>query len=443
MRILIITESFKYGGLETQLLDYCRQLVSYGHEIYIISGNGSRMNKLKDIIGENILEVEMSPTQSLKALLSNINRISSYISENKPDLIHMHPFMSIVLGGIAAAIENKAFVVTIHSPLSITYGYNPVYRLLCKAILRDAWRVFCVSKECEERLMAFAPETRSIILPNGVDINRFKPAIVDFNGPIALIGRLDKDKLTGIKIFLELWSKLPSSYRKTIHIYGEGNAKFELETWIKSFDMKPFVKFMGHEDYLETKLSSGYSLIAGMGRVVIEAGSMNLPVLLVGYDGPKCLVSIENYEKLSLRNFSGRYVEPIGIDTICNQLDELKKSPQKYMLRNLVKTNHDHVKIVQKYIDNVKDSVPGPYKWKEVFLSSIAESVEGTLFSDSILHTLLYNIEMETWAKDSIIYYCINRLIDVTKERDEIKSGNFWKLASMYYRIRDILFRRK
>jgi len=312
MKILIITENFKTGGLETQIMGFCRHLRNSGHEIYLISGIGSRTFPLREIIGHNVLEVDMRPNLPTKEAIQSLNRIASYAKEVEPDIFHLHPFTSIFYGGIAAAILRKPYIVTLHGPLSLTYGYSATYRLFLEIILKDAWKVFCVSKEVSERLKLIVSNCQYVILPNAIDIDRFKPAQYTPDGAVALVLRLDYDKLPGIKHFLKLWAFLPEELRKPVHIFGDGHAKKELERWMDEELVRPdWITLRGHEDNLEKALASGYSAVAGMGRVILEALAMELPAILVGYDGTKGVVNLDNIGHLAYRNFSGRYLPSI------------------------------------------------------------------------------------------------------------------------------------
>ncbi|MGA2465981.1 MAG: glycosyltransferase, partial [Thermodesulfobacteriota bacterium] len=312
MKILIITENFKTGGLETQIMGFCRHLRNSGHEIYLISGIGSRTSPLREIIGDNILEVDMRPNLSTKEAIKSINTIVSYAKEIRADILHLHPFTSFIYGGIAASLVSKPYVVTLHGPLSLTYGYSATYRLFLEIILKDAWKVFCVSKELSERLKSAIPACHSIILTNAVDIARFKPAPYTSGGAVALVVRLDYDKLSGVKHFLKLWVFLPEELRKPVHIFGDGHAKKELERWMdEELVRHDWITLKGHEDNLQKALASDYSAIAGMGRVILEALAMELPAILVGYDGTKGVVNLDNIEDLAYRNFSGRYLPNI------------------------------------------------------------------------------------------------------------------------------------
>ncbi|MDI6889847.1 MAG: glycosyltransferase [Thermodesulfovibrionales bacterium] len=488
MKILIITENFRTGGLETQIMGFCRYLKNSGHEVYLISGIGSRTFPLKEIIDKNILEVDMRPDLPTKEAIDSINRTVSFIKDIDPDVLHLHPFTSIIYGGIGAAVLQKPYVITLHGPLSLTYGYNPSYRLYIDLILKDAWRVFCVSEEVAQRVKDIVPDCNLSILPNGVDTERFIPVQRDPDGPVALVARIDSDKIPGIKSFLTEWSKLPRSLRQTIHIFGEGNSVEELKNWVKAnLNGGTWVTFMGHEDNLHERLKRGYSLVAGMGRVVLEAAAMNLPVILVGYSRPNGPVSVDNCNQLFYRNFSGRYTSVINnVEKLKEELSELETSPERFLLRSWVVENADEKKIHAGYLQEVKNAKQVNYRWREAFLSSIGEAEDISLFGDKVFHCLLNNLPQDqvnsnwvnlflsdkiNWAiteknslgsqlnqtiaeKDSLQHQFNQMLVEkealgsqlnqTIAEKDSlwnqlnnIYTSDFWKAASWYYRVRD------
>ena len=493
MRILIITENFRTGGLETQIMGFCRYLRSSGHEVHLISGIGSRTFPLREIIGDHILEVDMRPNISTKEAIKSINRIVSYAKEVEPEIFHLHPFTSIIYGGIAASLTNKPYVVTFHGPLSLTYGYNVLYRLYMDLILRDAWRVFCVSKEIAQRAKDIIAACNIVVFPNGVDTERFKPVRRDPSGAVALIARLDADKISGIKSFLIEWSRLPSETRRFVHVFGDGNSIGELKDWINNIDGESRIIFMGQEDHLNQRLKNGYSMVAGMGRVVLEAGAMNLPVILVGYNGPVGLLSLDNCDEFFCRNFSGRYASTIDIEKIKEQLRSLETSPERFLLRSWVLENTDEQKIMARYRNEIENAKVPEYTWKEAILSSIGEAEDVSLFGNKVFHCLLNNLPQSQanyhWAnlylagklnqtiaekdttqtqlsqiiveKDALTSQLnqtisekdtiLNQLNQIIAEKENIYNqlnqtqgilngiytSDFWRLANWYYKVRD------
>lgn len=479
MKFLIVTEKFKAGGAETHIAGFCKSLKALGHEVYLICGKGGRTQTLREIIGNNIFEVDFSPFLSGREVLKSIYELLSLIERIDPDLLHLHPFTSIIYGGISASLTGKPYVVTLHGPQSLVYWYNLNYRLFLEVILRDAWRVFCVSMETLERGKTLFPQAKFVYLPNAVDTERFSEAERDPSGPVALISRLDEDKVPGIKAFLTEFSKLEAPFRRKIHIFGDGNSFDELRNWVREIlQGEDWIDFMGHEDRWCERLKRGYAFVAGMGRVVLEAGAMNLPVLLVGYDGPKGFVTRKNIESLSYRNFSGRFLPTVDAEKIKEEILGLEKFPEKFMLRSWIVEKADEKKIHSKYLEEIKGFEARSYEWKEALLASIGEAEDSPLFSERVLKNLIFNLKGDLYLHSKLdeifrekeeLYKRIavlerekeelslrlnevqlekeelsRRLNEILSEKNElfnqlnkIYCSDFWKVASFYYRLRE------
>jgi len=471
MKILIITENFRTGGLETQVIGFVKHLVKAGHEVYLISGFNSRTAPLKGLIGEaNIFEVDMNPHLSTSAFSESLYKIISYTKGIDPNVIHLHPFTSIIYGGLVGAFLRKPYVVTLHGPASLNWGC--VYRIFLEIILKDAFKVFCVSREVYERAKAIIEGANLVILPNGVDTERFKPAQVDLSGPIALISRLDSDKIPGIKAFLTLWSGLSPQERNAVHIFGDGFSLEELKAWVKDYlKGDSWIKFMGHRDDLDEVLKTGYSAMAGMGRVILEALAMEIPAILVGYDGVKGIVTLDKVDDFAKRNFSGRYSPNVGIGEL---LEGIKKAlRERALLRDWVKKNACEERIVERYLEELRNlPKEKEYSWKEPLFSAILEAEDATIFGDKVFFNLVKNFslgkELSNWINLHLVEKLalseaekyrimkekeelLQKLNENLKQNEELRSqrdyysnklneiytSNFWKLARTYYKIRD------
>ena len=410
MKILIISENFRTGGLETQVIGFVKHLVKAGHEIYLVSGLNSRTAPLKRLIGdENIFEVDMNPYLSTSAFSESLYKIISYAKEIDPDVIHLHPFTSLIYGGLASAYLEKPYVVTLHGPASVS-SWGTAYRIFLKIILKDAFKVFCVSREVYERAKAIIEGANLVLLPNGVDTERFKPAQVDPSGPIAFISRLDSDKLPGIKAFLNLWSGLSPQERNPVHIFGDGFSLEELKAWVKDeLRGESWIRFMGHRDDLDEAIKAGYSAVAGMGRVILEALAMEIPAILVGYDGVKGVVTLENVEDFAKRNFSGRYTPNVDIDEL---LEGMKKAlRERALLRDWVKKKADEGRIVERYLEELRNlPEEKEYFWKEPLFSAILDAEDATIFGDKVLFNLVRNFSLGNELSNLINLHLIEKL---------------------------------
>src|SRR5690606_19099805 len=93
-----------------------------------------------------------------------------------------------------------------------------------------------------------------------------------------------------------------------------------------------------------------YSLVAGMGRVLLEGAAASRPCLLVGYDGIKGVMSRKKMEKASYWNFSGRGLQSIDQAEFEEQMKDLQGNTEQYFLRDWVRENHSEDMVWKDYL---------------------------------------------------------------------------------------------
>jgi len=353
MNILVITEAFKSGGLETQTVGFCKQMKKLGHKVFFVTGKGSRTELLAELTGDNVLEVDINPTITGYDTINTINQIVKFALSRGCDLVHCHPFISIIIGGLVAAEIKKPFTISLHGPASMGIVYGSVYRLFLETLFLYAWRIFCVSPEVKDKAVRLQRKGNYVYLPNGVDLDDFILTESHVNGPWAMISRLDPDKIPGIKHFLKIWSKIrENSSVGPVHIFGEGFSENELQNWvIEEFGAgQEWIRFNGHCSDLACVLKNGYCGVAGMGRVILEGAALNLPAILVGYDGVKGLISTHRANELFEKNFSGRGCNSIESSQLEAQLVDLDSNPFDYQLRTWVTENANEDNIWKKFL---------------------------------------------------------------------------------------------
>lgn len=320
MRIAVLSSSFLMGGLETRLKGIFKHI---NHDVYWIAQNYNNENNLRNI------SITKMDVQHIKQALLNI----------KPDIVDIHPFSSLTKGAVACMQLGIPYLATIHG----IYADNSYMYALDNAKV-----VFVVSEEVRDQVLSFTTRANMVILRNAVDLEQFTPFYNNnTNGKIAIISRIDGDKYKGIKALLD-------STRLPIDVIGTGN---KLEGLRNSY---LHVNFLGYRDIADYfgKHGHEYSMIAGMGRVVLEGIAMGYPVLLLGYDGVKGPVTTENFTRLSYRNFSGRGEKNVRFDGII--------SPDKG-LRKMLYENHDELKIAKKYLNCVESHAIERW-WMDVIL---------------------------------------------------------------------------
>lgn len=336
MKILIVTENFKYGGLETNLLDFAFFGKKNGHEIFFVVGSNDRKEFLEKQFGvNNVLYVNMSLNNNDETCGNLVDKIVNYASESGVDFFCLHPFSSFVLGSIAASICGKPFSMTLHGPASLVYDKNPIYLTYLKFISGNAKVFQSVSYEVVEMLMDLGFDIVPVVHPNGVNIHKYDDLQCERNNRIAIVSRLDSDKVVGIKNFLSKLNVLNEKYQKDVDIFGYGNSYNELAAWCNTNSFNFKIYFKGHSDSLGGEMGE-YFLVAGMGRVALEACSKNVPVILLGYYGAVDLLDLNNFEAYSNYNFSGRYAKILTIKALENKLHNLEAKEDVPMLRDHV-----------------------------------------------------------------------------------------------------------
>jgi hypothetical protein len=126
----------------------------------------------------------------------------------------------------------------------------------------------------------------------------------------AVISRIDAYKVVGIKKLIEFLIIRNKHKPLTLSVIGDGPDLDGLRKWASAKNAS-FIDFRGVIDN-DKIYNENYSVICGMGRVVLEAISARKPICLVGYDGIKGFINTPNRLVIASRsNFSGRNIENI------------------------------------------------------------------------------------------------------------------------------------
>lgn len=378
--ILVLTEHFAGGGLETQLCTQAQYLAERDVHLHLVTG--SRFSPVAaDAFAGTVFDLPFQGTA--QCVLESVCRVEDYALQHRIDVIHVHPFLSFAVGMVVAQRLGLPLVATLHGPSSVSLLQDTIYDALFRhALLPDASRVFAVSEEVKFLARAVAP-CSPVVLPNAVPLSvdppRADPLSADplppsLDLPWLWAGRLDQDKIVGLK---SLIAEVLRHGRNSLHIYGDGPERGALQEHLKEVcPQADLIVYKGWDDHLSDHLSA-YSLVAGMGRVLLEAGAASRPCLLVGYDGIKGLLTESDMEKAAAWNFSGRGMRTITSDELDVQLQALERSPQQFVHREWIRQNRSVSTVWDGYLDQIADLQP--------FSSAVAKDFIGCLnYSGSI-----------------------------------------------------------
>jgi glycosyltransferase involved in cell wall biosynthesis len=261
MKVLVITPSYpRYQG------DYHGSFVqSYCHEIskYTdLSVLAPRSRTLVDYPEEfNISRFPYLPLQKTEYIAEQTMKnapfpvlatlpfylISAYLNliKHSKDLIHLH--IAIPLGlPVIYANKNAPIVITCHGS-DLTYPIEKSFlRPFCRKIFRKASRVITVSRFLQKYLTEY--EVKSIVIPIGVNVNRFYPAKKSKSKiNIGVLGRLVPEKR--VQDTIKSMKLIEHKLDYQLHIAGDGPELLKLRMLAEKYKINSI--FYGRIKYPE------------------------------------------------------------------------------------------------------------------------------------------------------------------------------------------------
>ena len=317
--LLIVTEQFTLGGLETHIRGEIEHLIKAGVAVHLAVGQAFQDVLLPPGLTSMTYGLPLGPECSPKALLVAIDRLRQIIREHAIECVHVHPFTSIIPAVVAAELERVPYSITLHGPASMA-SYGPIYDLLLKQIvLPSAPLIVAVSPEVQNLLITHAPTESVLCIPNAVSFEESFGDTLTANTVDKrwlVVSRLDEFKIQGIADFC---IKAKVCGIPGVLVVGDGPAKQQLFNMLEARGAADYVELIGASAEVPSLLPK-FSGVAGMGRVVLEGISARKPVVLVGYDGVKGVVDKQLLASTAKRNFSGRDLPTIDSDEFFAQL---------------------------------------------------------------------------------------------------------------------------
>lgn len=423
-KVAIISEKFSCGGLETRVITLAESLKRHGVEVFLIVGQGSDTSmaepviKKKNIIKTNLSILSSDVTRNVFSLINILQRIN-------PDIIHLHPFSSLVYGSIAAGFLSKPFLITIHSSTNIYFGQdlNATYAKTLKIICPHAEKVYCSSKKYRDELLNFLGNGYK---KNNVDILNNSLNLKDFaysynpKGSAIIVSRLNSDKITGIINTIKFLRQ--NNFNREIVIYGDGESRNYLEQCLKDQKMGQ-VSFEGISFNTASILKKGFSVAAGIGRSAIEYSVAGIPTIIFSHDGVlKCMVTYKNIKSLAYSNFSGQEVIT-SPDDLASSLNKISVSETKKIRTWMIK-HYDQEENTKKYLKNFNLKRKIKSNWyKKVLLAY--EETSDSVFGKNVLFWLRHSFPDETEKINQLQIVNIQNSIEQIKtELDSLAQEN-------------------
>ncbi|MEG0025698.1 MAG: glycosyltransferase [Bacilli bacterium] len=300
MKVLVVSENFLNGGLERQIINQYNNLNSKVSFIYAFQ----KYEKSNCIKEWTIYKLEEG--SSINSLINNCEKLIKIINKEKIDVIHVHPMLTLFPALFASQITKIPIAYTVHGLGSIN-AYRAInFKILFRYFLNNCNPLVITVDKNHDKVLAHNYLVNNIIyIPNSIDIKLFSDVKLVKNHKWMLLSRLDIDKKVEILKILELIKKA----KIKIDIVGSGNCEQEIRQKVIDLKLQDKVKFLGYQSDIPNTMNNGYNGIIGIGQVVLEGLSANLPVLLMGYEKITGLMDANIFNQIKNVNFNNRFIK--------------------------------------------------------------------------------------------------------------------------------------
>jgi phosphatidylinositol alpha-1,6-mannosyltransferase len=168
---LLVTNDFppKHGGIQSYLYELWRRLPPAETTVFTTEFSGSgRWDRQQEFRVERARRGVLWPTRALARDVDALAR------EVRADVVFLDPM--VPLGLIGPQLRVAPYVVVTHGAEITGYGRVPVSRPLARRVLRGAAAIVAAGRyPAREAVRAAGASLRGIVVPPGVDIDRFRP----------------------------------------------------------------------------------------------------------------------------------------------------------------------------------------------------------------------------------------------------------------------------
>jgi len=293
MKVLIVTRDFPpylVGGMGIFVKNMAGLLPKMGVKLTIV-GPLKNTKQMYEKINDN-LEIYRVPTYG-KTFLTKVPTLAYFAGKlargldydlahlltpcfarfKCPTIIH---FQSTRYGEYKALVKDKAYVA----------GWlNTLYIPLEKNMAENADIILVLTEKMKEEVLKFChvDKQKMHILPNGVDLTRFKPPKKRERNnikKILYVGRLDLRKR--VPDLIQAFKQTNNKIKAELVIAGEGALRKNLETLARGYPVR-FLGKVPHKNiqrlYQESDLAVVPSSYEGLCIVILEAMASGVPVL--------------------------------------------------------------------------------------------------------------------------------------------------------------------
>lgn len=282
------------GGMENKALNIASHLRKKGMDVSVVTSRFEReWQKEETVKGVPVIRLPSPKIKIIGALIFLYN-LSFYLFKNHKQFQIIHAFQigySSAVSIFISRVLKKTSLLSLAASGSggdIKHNIKTPWGLVFIMLCRLASKIVVLNREMEKELrtILYSPH-RTVYIPNGVDTDKFSPAIRDSSKPkktktILFTGRLAKQK--GLDTLIYALKRIDGKFSFELNILGEGSLFPALNRLVKGLGLSEKVFFSGIVDdvvrYLrEADLFVLPSRYEGMSNALLEAMACGVPVI--------------------------------------------------------------------------------------------------------------------------------------------------------------------
>jgi len=348
--VLVISEQFTKGGLEIHILN---QVVGLKDDVNFIFAFGKyeENEKLKNNKIYNI--GSFSSEYTVSKFYEQVKTLLDIVEKEKIDVIHAHPFMSLLPAMFTSVISGKPMIYTLHGGPSLSmysdvFTYSFLQRFFFNYLDQE---VIAVRKGFESAVESRGAKKIHYI-PNSLIIKDYNGIKRVENNRWALLSRLDDESQTAI---FDIIDKIDDIGIGSIDIFGVGWAESIIRDHIEEKELLGRVKLRGWSDgVMGALMNKEYEGIIGHGQTALDGLAAGLPVLLLSYGRVTGLIDGDLYSEVKDYNFVNIFQRSVSNKEIIHQFNQYHRKPDDYILADQVRRDFDNKKAQKQYLSIIK-----------------------------------------------------------------------------------------